>query len=164
MLSAQPCRARDQWRPRASLFGKFCFHERDTNWIGGIRVGWFLEMKRTETRSSPWVELFKKYIYIYIFSSFLGRDVYAKVGNCVSIFFFFCRENFWSKIKSRNLFVNDNETKIKYIEKTGNCGKTRVTPTRIIIFLTSTRDLYNYVTRLNYIVSGMRIKNFTPTS
>lgn len=25
------CRARDQWRPRASLFGKFCFHERDTN-------------------------------------------------------------------------------------------------------------------------------------
>lgn len=163
MLSAQPCRARDQWRPRASLFGKFCFHERDTNWIGGIRVGWFLEMKRTETRSSPWVELFKKYIYIYIFV-FLGKRCLCESWKLCFDSFFFCRENFWSKIKSRNLFVNDNETKIKYIEKTGNCGKMRVTPTRIIIFLTSTRDLYNYVTRLNYIVSGMRIKNFTPTS
>lgn len=162
MLSAQPCRARDQWRPRASLFGKFCFHERDTNWIGGIRVGWFLEMKRTETRSSPWVELFKKYIYIYFRLSWEEMFM-RKLEIVFRFFFFFCRENFWSKIKSRNLFVNDNETKIKYIEKTGNCGKTRVTPTRIIIFLTSTRDLYNYVTRLNYIVSGMRIKNFTPS-
>lgn len=68
-----PCRARDQWRPRASLFGKFCFHERDTNWIGGIRVGWFLEMKRTGK-----LVLVREWNYlrnIYMFSPFLGRDV-----------------------------------------------------------------------------------------
>lgn len=66
------CRARDQWRPRASLFGKFCFHERDTNWIGGIRVGWFLEMKRTGKLVLVRDWNYLRNIYIFFFA-FLGK-------------------------------------------------------------------------------------------
>lgn len=70
------CRARDQWRPRASLFGKFCFHERDTNWIGGIRVGWFLEMKRTGKLVLVRDWNYLRNIYIYIFFRLSWKEMF----------------------------------------------------------------------------------------